>query len=95
MISFRYHIVTIVAVFLALAIGLLAGSAFVQPELVDQLRIQTDRLRDDLSERDQALTETRADVAALAAFADATLPYLTSDWLVGAKVVVGLPELLT
>ena len=88
MISFRYHIVTIVAVFLALAIGLLAGSAFVQPELVDQLRIQTDRLRDDLSERDQALTETRAEVAALAAFADATLPYLTSDRLVGAKVVV-------
>lgn len=88
MISFRYHIVTIVAVFLALAIGLLAGSAFVQPELVDQLRIQTDRLRDDLRERDQALTETRAEVAALAAFADATLPFLTSDRLVGAKVVV-------
>jgi hypothetical protein len=87
-ISFRYHIVTIVAVFLALAIGLLAGSAFVQPELVDQLRVQTDRLRDDLRERDEALTETRAEVAALAAYADATLPYLTSDRLAGTQVIV-------
>jgi copper transport outer membrane protein MctB len=87
-ISFRYHIVTVVAVFLALAIGLLAGSAFVQPELVDQLRVQTDRLRDDLRARDEALTELRAEVAALDGFAAATLPYLTSDRLIGTKVVV-------
>lgn len=88
MISFRYHIVTIVAVFLALAIGLLAGSAFVQPELVDQLQRQTDQLREDLRARDEALTEVRAEVGALAGFADATLPYLTSDRLVGTQVVV-------
>lgn len=88
MISFRYHIVTVVAVFLALAIGLLAGSAFVQPELVDQLQAQTDQLREDLRARDQALTEVRADVAALDGFAEATLPYLTSDRLVGTQVVV-------
>jgi copper transport outer membrane protein MctB len=87
-ISFRYHIVTIVAVFLALAIGLLAGSAFVQPELVDQLRVQTDRLRDDLRARDEALTELRTEVAALDGFAVATLPYLTADRLLGTQVVV-------
>jgi hypothetical protein len=29
-ISLRYHVVTIVAIFLALAIGTLAGAAFVQ-----------------------------------------------------------------
>jgi Copper transport outer membrane protein, MctB len=87
-ISFRYHIVTIVAVFLALAIGLLAGSAFVQPELVDQLRVQTDRLRDDLRARDEALTELRAELAALDGFAAATLPYLTSDRLIGTQVIV-------
>jgi hypothetical protein len=87
-ISFRYHIVTIVAVFLALAIGLLAGSAFVQPELVDQLQAQTDQLREDLRARDQTLTEVRAEVAALDGFADATLPYLTSDRLAGTQVVV-------
>jgi hypothetical protein len=87
-ISFRYHIVTVVAVFLALAIGLLAGSAFVQPELVDQLQAQTDQLREDLRARDQALTEVRAEVAALDGFAEATLPYLTSDRLVGTQVVV-------
>jgi copper transport outer membrane protein MctB len=87
-ISFRYHIVTIVAVFLSLAIGLLAGSAFVQPELVDQLRVQTDELRDEARQLRETLTESRADVAALDAFAGATLPYLTSDRLAGTKVVV-------
>ena len=42
MISFRYHVVTIVAVFLALAIGLLGGAAFVQPALQEELQRQTD-----------------------------------------------------
>ena len=55
MISFRYHIVTIIAVFLALAIGLLGGAAFVQPALQEQLQEQTDRLRNDLDDRTQQI----------------------------------------
>ena len=37
MISFRYHLVTIVAVFLALGLGVLAGTTVLDQALVDRL----------------------------------------------------------
>ena len=77
-ISFRYHIVTIVAVFLALAIGLLGGAAFVQPALQEQLQDQTDRLRNDLEDRTQQIGDLRDQLGALNGFADSVMPYLTS-----------------
>lgn len=92
MISLRYHIVTIVAVFLALAVGLLAGSAFVEPGLVDQLRTQTDDLRDRVAERESELTQVRADVDALDGFVDAALPYLMVNRLLGEEVVLVAQE---
>lgn len=88
MISFRQHVVTIVAIFLALALGMLTGSAFIQPRLVDQLRTQVeearglaDELRDQVSEREDRL-------AAEEAFNDAALPHLTNGRLLGQDVVV-------
>ncbi|MGZ8585200.1 MAG: copper transporter [Actinomycetota bacterium] len=92
MISLRYHIVTIVAVFLAIAIGLLAGSAFVEPGLVDQLRNQTDNLRDQVRELEGDVTATRAEIDGLDGFVDAALPYLTGDRLFGVQVVVVAQE---
>jgi outer membrane murein-binding lipoprotein Lpp len=91
-ISLRYHIVTIVAVFLALAVGLLAGSAFVEPELVDQLRTRTDDLRDRVAQLEGDLTQARAEVDALDGFVDAALPYLTVNRLLGHGVVVVAQE---
>ncbi|HZD17516.1 MAG TPA: copper transporter [Actinomycetota bacterium] len=88
MISFRYHIVTIVALFLALAIGLLAGSAFVEPGLVEQLRTQTDRLRGEVGDLEDELTAARAEVAGLEAFADAAASRLSRDRLLGTNVVI-------
>jgi hypothetical protein len=87
-ISLRYHIVTIVAVFLALAIGLLAGSAFVEPGLVNQLRTQTDNLANRVAQREAELTEARADADALGAFVDSALPALTQNRLFGEEVVI-------
>lgn len=88
MISLRYHVVTIVAIFLALAIGLLAGSAFVEPELVDQLRRQTDILRGEVRDREDQLAEARAELDAFGGFADAVVPMLTEGKLAGTPVVV-------
>lgn len=88
MISFRYHVVTIVAVFLALAIGLLGGAAFVQPALQDELQRQTDRLRRDLADRTQQIGDLREQVGALGGFAEAALPYLTSGRLSSTSVVL-------
>jgi copper transport outer membrane protein MctB len=87
-ISFRYHIVSIVAVFLALAIGLLAGSAFVGPGLVQQLRTQTNNLRSEVREREDELSTIRDEVAGLGAFVDSALAYLTENRLLGTDVIV-------
>jgi len=54
MINLRYHIVSIVAVFLALGIGVLMGSTIVDRALVDNLEGQLDRLQRDLEETDAA-----------------------------------------
>jgi hypothetical protein len=87
-ISFRYHVVTIVAVFLALAIGLLGGGAFVQPALQDQLERQTlDQLRNNAELREQ-LDEVRTEVAAMNGFASSAMPYLARDRLVGSTAVI-------
>jgi hypothetical protein len=87
-ISFRYHIVSIVAVFLALAIGLLAGSAFVEPGLVQQLRTQTNNLRSEVRDREDELSTIRDEVAGLGAFVDSAVAYLTENRLLGTDVIV-------
>jgi hypothetical protein len=87
-ISLRYHLVTIVAVFLALAVGLLAGSAFVQPALQRELQRQTDNLRGEVRRLEGLLTEARAEVTNLDGFAEAALPYLAENRLFGTSVVI-------
>src|SRR5438876_572478 len=42
LISFRYHVVTIVAVFLALGLGVLAGTTVLDQGLVKNLKARTD-----------------------------------------------------
>jgi hypothetical protein len=87
-ISFRYHIVTIVAVFLALAIGLLGGGAFVQPALQRQLEVQTNALRRERDALREQITENRSQIANMGAFSDAALGYLTADRLLGTRIVL-------
>jgi hypothetical protein len=48
MINFRYHIVSITAVFLALGVGLLLGTTFLDDALEDQLRGDLEELERDL-----------------------------------------------
>jgi hypothetical protein len=87
-ISFRYHVVTIVALFLALAVGLLAGSAFVQPALQQELEAQTQELQRDLDEQRRQLDEVRAELSAVQGFAEAALPYLAENRLLGTTAVI-------
>jgi hypothetical protein len=50
MLSFRYHIVSLVAVFLALSIGVIVGTTVIDRALVDRLEDQQRLLRDDIRE---------------------------------------------
>ena len=53
--SFRYHVATIVAVFLALAVGMVIGSSHLQEALVDRLRVQLRELSDRFTNEIQPL----------------------------------------
>lgn len=58
MISFRFHVVSITAVFLAIAIGVVVGSTFVDRAIVDNLEERIDTVSGNLDER-------RAEIARL------------------------------
>ena len=88
MISLRYHVVTIVAIFLALAIGLLAGAAFVQPALQEELQNRTDAAEARAEELRGDIDDLRTEITGLGAFADAVAPMLTDGRLSGTPVVV-------
>ncbi|HEX2057244.1 MAG TPA: copper transporter [Actinomycetota bacterium] len=88
MIDFRYHIVSIVAVFLALGIGLLMGSGVLGDPLLDNIRdrardVQSfnDRLKDDVGELEHELSVARD-------FTVAVEPMLVDGRLAGEDVVI-------
>ena len=81
MISFRYHLVTIVAVFLALGLGLLAGTTVLKPILVRSLQKRTNSLEQQNRSLDLQLSQQRG-------VGDETLPYLVSGRLGGDQVVL-------
>jgi hypothetical protein len=87
-ISLRYHIVTIAAVFLALAIGLLGGGAFLQPALQRQLENQTERLRGDIDALREQNDDLRLELSGLGAFSEAARTHLVQGRLPGVPVVV-------
>lgn len=60
MINLRYHIVSIAAVFLALAIGLALGSTFVDSVLVNNLESRVDQLQADTEEAIDRSAEAEA-----------------------------------
>jgi hypothetical protein len=53
MITFRYHVVTLVAVFMAIGLGVLFGATFIDQNIVDSLRATQARLGD----RNEALRD--------------------------------------
>ena len=69
MISFRYHIVSIIAVFLALALGIVVGTTALNGPITSNLRSEVDTLRKDrtsLSSQINALQKQVSDAAQFA-----------------------------
>jgi hypothetical protein len=65
MINFRYHVVSLIAVFLALAIGVIMGSAVIDRAIVDRLEDQQAGLERQIAEVEQTNDELRAENAEL------------------------------
>jgi hypothetical protein len=87
-ISFRFHIVSIVAVFLALAIGVVFGSTVIDQTIVDGLRNRVEDVRDNLDERQAANDELSSQVDDLEAFATDSAAISVSGRLQDAVTVV-------
>lgn len=83
MIDFRYHLVSLISVFLALAVGIALGAGPLEETIGETLTGQVEVLRVEKDELRAALDATENDLAASNAFADAS----------GERLLVGaLPE---
>jgi hypothetical protein len=81
----KYHVITIAAIFLALAVGLIIGGLFLSPQLVTQQKQAIKELRDKVNQMDAE------DVEALKhhqEFVAQVLPTLVRDKLNGANVCI-------
>jgi len=87
MFDFRYHALSLAAVFIALVVGLLLGVAIGDKELVSSARQDLrSSLRADVRQADQERDEAKARLAEQEQFADDVYPILTRDQLRGRRV---------
>ncbi|GAA5192157.1 copper transporter [Rugosimonospora acidiphila] len=88
MINFRYHVVSLTAVFLALAIGLVVGTAALNGTFVDTLKDQVTSLgKQNQQYRDQ-VSQLEAGAGKQETFATDSAPMLLQDRLAGRRVLV-------
>ncbi|MGW0659720.1 copper transporter [Streptodolium elevatio] len=93
MIDFRYHVVSIIAVFLALSVGLVLGSSFLADFARDDLNNRIDGLARDAAARQRERDAVQAELEKTGTFISATKPELVADKLKGKSVVlVNLPD---
>jgi len=87
-ISLRYHIVSLVAVFLALALGIVVGSTVLQEGTVSALRATSQEVRQRSEENRTENLALKQDIARLQSFGAAVLPELVQNRLRGRSVVL-------
>jgi hypothetical protein len=88
LISWRYHLVSIVAVFLALALGVLAGTAVGNQGLAHTLKVRTDQLNKDVAAQDLVITSLRGQSADLTTFADQAMKVIVNARLNSVAPIV-------
>jgi hypothetical protein len=88
MIDFRYHIVSVVSVFLALALGLFLGSTTLQGAVFNDLDKRTKGVASENRRLEQQATDLHAQISGDKAFANAVEPYAVAGRLSGQTVVV-------
>ena len=93
MVDFRYHLVSIIAVFLALAVGIVVGTAALNGPIQDGLRTSINRLTDDKRALEGDVEQLRGQVAASDDFATRIGPQLVGGALEDQRVLlVTTPE---
>ena len=88
MVDFRYHLVSIIAIFLALAVGIVLGTTRLNGPVLDGLRVSIDGLKQDKRSLETEVQGLRADVQASDKFAGAVGPGLVRGELAGQRVLL-------
>jgi hypothetical protein len=88
MIDFRYHVVSLVAVLLALALGLFLGSTTLQGRVFDDLKGRADNLNQANRTLENQLHQARGQISQAQQFDADVQPAVLSGRLAGESVVV-------
>ena len=92
MIPWRYHLVSIMAIFLALGLGVVVGTTVINPGLVKNLNSQTDELTQHVRDLQKNLSDLQSQLATMDAFSEQAMPYLVGDELFGRQAVIVTEE---
>ena len=92
MINFRYHLVSLVAVFLALAIGIIAGSTVIKESILDQTQQNLDNAEKNLKDLEDSNNKLRTQIDQLKGRDDALNAAGTTDLL--QNRLTGMPVLM-
>ena len=88
LIDFRYHLVSIISVFLALAVGIVVGTTALNGVIVDDLRQRVDGLAADKRAREQTINEQQRVLAGASGFVNAVTPQEVAGQLNGRRVTL-------
>ena len=88
MINFRFHLVSLTAIFLALAVGIILGASVVNSGAVDGLRGQLGSVKEDVSRVDQQNGELRRNLASWDNFSAKAAPGILAGRLQGVPVLM-------
>jgi len=88
MIDFRYHLVSIVAVFLALAIGIVLGSTELQGHTIDVLQTTSNSLKNSLNAANAEISAYQKQATASDQYLQAREPRLLGGLLPGDNIVI-------
>jgi hypothetical protein len=92
-IDFRYHLVSIVSIFLALAVGIVLGAGPLKESIGDTLTSEVTQLRQDKADLRTQLDAADKGITARDAFTGEVAPDLVAGTLTGSSVaVVTIPE---
>jgi hypothetical protein len=86
MINFRFHIVSLIAVFLALAVGVVFGATVVNSAIVDRLNNRIDTVEDNANKRKAESDQLRGEVGQLQGYIDGTKDFAVSGRLAGVTL---------
>ncbi len=88
MINFRFHLVSLIAVFLALGLGILVGSSVVQNVIVDNLEREIRSVRHDSNQANAQLSQLNDKLSHYDDFVRESSGYMVEQRLAGVPVAI-------